>query len=310
MRLRGRDAFPGQIGRRLISRFVRRKFVKGKKRHTFRQHIGAGHYAVKFPVDTKDLYYFNPEVGLRFYIRSKREYSNELLNNLLQRLKDEMTDDEFQEELSYFLHECADYGRLDIMKILVEEWKAKFNIDPHLAGAFKSGNVEMVEYLESLGQTFEDDFWEMDAYLYALSNSVETGNLKMTKFLILRNTDEDGVINERFINFLNDAFIHAARLGRLEIMDYLFSLEIITHLTVLRSLKEFPDLETLDYLISHGGDVNYDDGMPLIDAVQNNRLKVAELLILRGADVDIIDTEELDYIEQNETVRYIKSLQS
>ena len=66
----------------------------------------------------------------------------------------------------------------------------------------------------------------------------------------------------------------------------------------LHAASEHNAVETVEVLLKHGADVNFNYGLPLWDAVERNAVAMSEVLLRHGADVNAKDTRDRTPIDR------------
>lgn len=194
---------------------------------------------------------------------------------------------------------ACSYGKLETVEYLVNN-HAKFETtitqleivleDTVLTKAIRHSRLEIVDYLLNSGakfQTFEDTTQENDIEI-----ACENGNLDLVKLMI-----EFGypLTDEQLLRAMTAAALH----NHIDLLEYfLADKKANINLegeffdeTVLGTAANGASLNTIEYLVNHGADVNGGTTRvmtPLDRAVNRNRLDIAKYLIEKGADVNVI----------------------
>jgi ankyrin repeat protein len=194
---------------------------------------------------------------------------------------------------------ACSYGKLETVKYLVSK-NADLETAVHQIGsvheetiltkAIRHNRIDVVEYLLKSGakfHTFDDTTQEND-----LEIACENGNLNLVKLIIEQGypITDDQLLRAMAAAALND---------HIRILEY-FLTDVKANIngessffeeTVLGIAARKASLNTIQYLVNHGADVNGGKARvmtPLDRAVNSNRLDLVKYLIDSGADVNVI----------------------
>lgn len=176
-------------------------------------------------------------------------------------------------KLNRLLRMACEFDHLDIIKYLVSQgadvgvWN-----NTAIAVAASKGNVEIAKFLvESGADVKADRNW---AIRYASRN----GHLKMVKYLASVGAD---------VRDLKDwALTYASAGGHLEVVKYLVSKGAIIDRCTIKEVVTEERYEVLKYFISIGVDVTFEKSVLIKRAILRNDMKIFDLLISAGCDVD------------------------
>ncbi len=172
---------------------------------------------------------------------------------------------------SDFLDVAAEYGKLDIFKYLVcqgADIHARNNLT--IRTAAMEGRLNIIEYLISCYKA--------------------------------------GKIN--FVPLIDDALSEAASRGHLHVIKYLISegaTTLIDDLTLISACVG-GDLETVEYILDNGANIDAQNGNPMIESYREHQYHIMECLISRGANIHINDDFVIKEILANDDLVTLEDL--
>ena len=195
------------------------------------------------------------------------------------------------------LHLAAWFGRVSIVKILLEQEMCDPNILDHKARttlhqAVTNGDLEVADLLLDRGAQID---WGDHLDVTPLQVAVLRGNLSMVKKLV-----ERGSLLNRFDSFGETALYEAAARDKPEICAYLADagadLESKNHTGISAFFKAASTFNTklMDVLSDRGADIDSRDSngcSPLLRAFMARNNKLASALLAYGADIDASDKD-------------------
>ncbi len=177
---------------------------------------------------------------------------------------------------------AAETGRLDFVKLFVEQYKADIHnySDEMLRNAAHNGHEEVVGYLLSKGA--DHSAWSGDP----LKNAAEQGHLGVVKKLVEAGA-EINTSNSYSYGGYGDVLDRAARGGHIKVVEYLLDKgadpkagSYEAFLTACRN-NHAP---LVDLFLKHGVEADARDGEGFIGACENKAFAAAKALLAAGAD--------------------------
>lgn len=121
---------------------------------------------------------------------------------------------------------------------------------------------------------------------------ITTNDFEKVQLLVNKNKDK---INTKSVNFNDTVFIHACRMGRIEIVKFLHSsganindMDAFLNTGFYLACKN-NHIEVVKFLLSINVNVNqkhYNNTTPLMIACKENNIEITELLLEAGANID------------------------
>lgn len=201
--------------------------------------------------------------------------------------------------LTSLASQAAENGKLDFLKIFVEQYKADihFYSDEMLRKAAEQGRENIVEYLLSKGA--DPDAWGGDP----LRNAAGNGHLGVVKKLV----EAGAPISSGY----GDALERAAGGGHVAVAEYLLEKgadpAANSYEPFLAACRQGQG-KMIEMFLSHGVDVNVRDGEGFVTACENKAFDIAKLLLDKGADIDAQGARALRlsaYRGDKETVEFL-----
>ena len=197
----------------------------------------------------------------------------------------------------HLFNDLMKYGTADGLSYFLKNRKLPMSKDEMLVEACKIGNLEIVDYLLSIG---------LDPY--------GVNNQPFTNAVIYRNFDvaqlllSTGKINPNEPN--SNPLIETIGQGDVESINFLISVGVKITDNALEIAVDFGDVQTVETLISAGANPAGNENGPLITAIRNQDIEMVELL----TSYDIISNGsnyllyEAVWSEDEEIVRHLLSL--
>ena len=181
---------------------------------------------------------------------------------------------------------ASETGDTNIVKLLLDQDRAKEYLNSALAVASREGHSEIIKLLLENGANIDD--------ANALVEASENGHTDVVQLLSIHGSSQH-----------LPALIAASQRGHNEIIKILLEAGVKVngvHTTVygeqcaLMSASKNGHIETVELLLQHGADINLKNkrGLSaLMLASQNGHIKITELLLEHGAQVNLQDTDGL-----------------